>query len=210
MGDGDLEVSPGGKVPQGVPRPVTTTSTDTTGFMIWGYGGDIEHGWTESSVESELDDEEDDQSDSEDEDEGEPASDAYLSDSISLPFVNLPISRKGLTSDDFMLPTREQFIEDQDNVGQLKQIRKWVEAKTRPSADELALYSAIVKSFVQMFDEIAVRDGLLDIRRNDDTEREQTVVPCARVDEIIRYFHQRAGGAHQAPKATSAKIIPRF
>ena len=61
-----------------------------------------------------------------------------------------------------------------------------------------------------MFDEIAVRDGLLVIRRNDDPEREQTVVPCARVDKIIRYFYEGPGGAFQARKATSAKIIPRF
>ena len=63
-------------------------------------------------MESELDDEEDDEIDSEDEDEGEPASDAYLSSSFSLPLVDLPISREGLTADDFILPTREQFIED--------------------------------------------------------------------------------------------------
>ena len=157
-------------------------------------------------MESELDDVEDDESNSENEGEGEPANDAYLSNSISLPLVDLLISREGLTADDFILPTREQFVEDQDNDGELKQIRKWVDTKMRPSADELAHYNASVKSFVQ----IAVRDGLLVIRRNDDPEREQTVVPSAWVDEIIRYFQEGPAGAHQAPKATSAKIISRF
>ena len=168
--------------------------------MIWDYGGDRED--DESGMEIELNDEEDDESGLEDEDEGESVSNAYLSTSTSLSLVDLPISREGLTADDFILPTREQLIEDQDNDGELKQIRKWVDAKSRPSADKLAPYSALLKSFVQMFDEIAVRDGLLVIRLNDDPEREQAVVPCTRVDEIIRYFHVGPGGAHQAPKAT--------
>ena len=46
-------------------------------------------------MESELDDEEDDESDSEDENKGEPASNAYLSNSISLPLIDLPIYAKG-------------------------------------------------------------------------------------------------------------------
>ena len=48
------------------------------------------------------------------------------------------------------------------------------------------------------------------MRRQDDPERELTIVPSSQVDHIIRFYHEGPGGAHQAPKATSAKIIDCF
>lgn len=41
----------------------------------------------------------------------------------------------------------------------------------------------------------------------DDPERELTLVPSEIIDSIIRYFHDGLGRAHQAAKATAAKII---
>ena len=93
-------------------------------------------------MERELVEEKDERKDSESEDEGEPASDAFLSMSTSLPLIDLPISLDELTADDIILPTRDQIIDDQCNDDKLKQIRKWVNAQTRPSADKIAPYSA--------------------------------------------------------------------
>ncbi len=48
------------------------------------------------------------------------------------------------------------------------------------------------------------------IKRLDDPERELILVPSAKVERIIRFYHEGPGGAHQAAKATSAKIIRCF
>ena len=48
------------------------------------------------------------------------------------------------------------------------------------------------------------------IRRHDDPERELTIVPSTQVEHIIRFYHEGPRGAHQVPKATSAKIIGCF
>ena len=48
------------------------------------------------------------------------------------------------------------------------------------------------------------------IRRNDDPERELTIVPSIQVEHIIRFYYEGPGGAHQAPNTTSAKIIGCF
>jgi transposase InsO family protein len=130
--------------------------------------------------------------------------------STSAPLVDLPISREGLTADDFTIPTREQFATEQKGDIELKQLREWIEIKQCPSADELAGLSARMKTFVQLFNEISVIEEVLVIKRHDDPERALTVVPSSQVDLIIRFYHEGPGGAHQAPKATSAKIIRCF
>ena len=67
-----------------------------------------------------------------------------------------------------------------------------------------------MKSLAQLFDQISIREDVLVIRRHDDPESELTLVPNTRVKHIIRYYHEGPGGAHQAPKAISAKIIGYF
>ena len=130
--------------------------------------------------------------------------------STSAPLIDLPISREGLEPEDFTIPTREEFAKEQDADEELKQLRGWIEAKQYPSADELAALSGRMKAFVQLFEEISVRDGVLVITRHDDPERELTIVPSAKVEHIIRFYHEGPGGAHQAAKATSAKVIRCF
>ena len=67
-----------------------------------------------------------------------------------------------------------------------------------------------MKAFAQLFEEISIRDGVIIIKRHDDPERELTIVPSAKVEHIIRFYHEGPGGAHQAAKATSAKVIRCF
>ncbi len=67
-----------------------------------------------------------------------------------------------------------------------------------------------MKSLAQLFDQISIRENFMIIRRHDDPERDLAIVPNTRVEYIIRYYHEGPGGAHQAPKATSAKIIGCF
>ncbi len=66
-----------------------------------------------------------------------------------------------------------------------------------------------MKSLAQLFDQISIR-GVLVIWRHDDPERELTIVPSTQVEHIIWFYHEGAGGAHQAPKAISVKIIDCF
>ncbi len=130
--------------------------------------------------------------------------------STSVPLVDLPISREGLLPEDFIIPTREELAAEQKADTELRQLRDWLESKQPPSADELAGFSGRMKSLAQLFDQISIREDVLVIRRHDDPERELTLVPNTRVEHIIRYYHEGPGGAHQAPKATSAKIIGCF
>ena len=46
-----------------------------------------------------------------------------------------------------------------------------------------------MKSFAQLFEQISIRGDVLVIRQLNDTERELTIVPSARVKQIIRYYH---------------------
>ena len=124
--------------------------------------------------------------------------------------MDLPISREGLTSEDFTIPTREEFSTEQKSDIELNQLREWIEKKQCPSADELAGLSSRMKAFAQLYDQLSIREDVIVIKRHDDPERELTVVPSSKVDMIIRFYHEGPGGAHQAPKATSAKIIRCF
>ncbi len=99
---------------------------------------------------------------------------------------------------------------EQEAYTELIQLRNWIESKQCPSADELSGLGGKMKSIVQHLDQILIREGVLVIRRHDDPEQELTIVPSSRVEHIIRFYHDRPGEAHQAPKATSAKIISCF
>ena len=128
----------------------------------------------------------------------------------SAPIVDLPISREGLEPEDFTIPSREEFVTEQKADAELKQLRQWLEVNQCPSADELAALSGRMKALAQLFEQISIQDGLLVIKREDDPERELTLVPSAKVEHIIRFYHEGPGGAHQAAKATSAKVIRCF
>ena len=92
----------------------------------------------------------------------------------------------------------------------MRQLREWIDSKQTPSADELAPLSNRMKILAQLIDQVSTREEVLVIKRLDDPERELTLVPSAKVEHIIRFYHEGPGGAHQAAKATSAKIIRCF
>ena len=56
--------------------------------------------------------------------------------STSAPLVDLPISREGLVPEDFTIPTRQEFIEEQKADSELARVRSWLDSKHQPSADE--------------------------------------------------------------------------
>ena len=85
-----------------------------------------------------------------------------------------------------------------------------INAKQCPSADDLAPLSGRVKALAQVFDQVSLRDSVLIIRRHDDPERELIIVSNALGERLIRFYHEGPGGAHQVPKATSAKLIRLF
>ena len=128
----------------------------------------------------------------------------------STPFVDLPISREGLEPEDFSIPTREELAQDQEADMDLKRLRDYVQTQHCTTTDELAPFSGRLKTLAQLLDQISVRDGVLVFHRNDDPQRELTIVPEACVERVIRFYHEGPGAAHQATKATSAKIIRSF
>ena len=70
--------------------------------------------------------------------------------------------------------------------------------------------SGYLKCLAQIRDETALHDGVIVLRRADDPERKLILVPSAFVERVIRFIYEGPGGAHQATKATSAKVIQRF
>ena len=57
---------------------------------------------------------------------------------------------------------------------------------------------------------MSLHDSVNILRRSDDPQREHIVVPSSLIERVIRFFHEGPGGAHQAAKATAARIISRF
>ena len=121
--------------------------------------------------------------------------------------MDIPITREGLVPKNFSIPTREEFATEQEADTELNQLQNWIESKHCPSADELAGLSSKMKSLAQLFDQISIGKGVLIIRRHDKPERKLEIVPSTQVEHIIWFYHEGPGGAHQAPKKTSAKII---
>ena len=128
----------------------------------------------------------------------------------STPIVDMPISREGTTAEDFAIPGPEEFQAEQEADTELMQLRAWINSGQCPSVDSLAPMSGRMKALSQVFEETHIKEGVLVLRRLDDPERDLIIVPSSRVENIIRFFHEGPGGAHQAPKATSAKIIRCF
>ena len=127
------------------------------------------------------------------------------------PLIHLPISRDKLTKDDFTTFTRrKEFEQEQISDTELCLLRKWIEQKRYFLKDHLAPHSGSMKSFVQIFNQILLLESVLIVKRLDDLERKLILVPISQSKRLIRFFHDRAGGANQAPIAISAKIIRSF
>ena len=128
---------------------------------------------------------------------------------VAAPLIELPISREGIQAADFQISTSEE-IAMQSADAELKQLRQWIEVKRTSSTDELAPLSVHLKCYAQLLSEMSLHDSVIILRRSDDPQRELIVVPSSLIERVIRFFHEGPGGAHQAAKATAAKIISRF
>ena len=124
--------------------------------------------------------------------------------------IDLPISRDGLTADDFATPTLKECEQEQTIDTELRLLREWIEQKQCPSADDLAPLSGHMKSFAQLLDQILLRESVLIVKRSNDPEQELILVSSSLSERVIRFFHEGPGGAYQAPKATTVKIIRFF
>ena len=207
------------------PSPPTTRVKQSLSAAVFVLGEfDTEKSDKQSSIES-SESETESESSGEDEEEDEFGEFELLSEvevphdtcadlnsclSTSAPLVDLPISRENLKADDFTIPTKEEFADEQKADAELRQLREWINTKQVPSADELAPLSNRMKALAQLIDQVGTREEVLVIKRLDDPERELILVPSAMAERIIRFYHEGPGGAHQAAKATSAKIIRCF
>ena len=78
------------------------------------------------------------------------------------------------------------------------------------SEDNLARLSGRLKSLAQIFDQFSLHEKVIVICQPDDPVRELIVVPSTLTERLIRFFYEGPGGAHQASKAISAKILRPF
>ena len=129
---------------------------------------------------------------------------------ISMLNVDLPISREGLSEEDFVVPTWSEFAAAVSADNELQEVKKWLETGEVPVPDALAAQSARLKEYAQLREQLTLRDGLIFLKRADDPERELIVVQASLVDRITRNNHGGLGVAHQAAKATAARTLRVF
>ena len=61
-----------------------------------------------------------------------------------------------------------------------------------------------------MANQTQIREEVLILKREKDPKRELIIVPAELVERVIRILHEVVGAAHQAARATAAKVIQRF
>lgn len=110
----------------------------------------------------------------------------------------------------FTVPTREELERKQAKDTELKLLREWIEQKQCLSANNLVPLIARILSLAQLFDQILLHESVLVVNRLYDHERVMIDVVSTFTECVIRFFHEGLGGAHQAPKDISAKIIRFF
>ena len=110
----------------------------------------------------------------------------------------------------FQIPTSDEFATAQSVDPEHKQLLLWIDTKITLSTDELAPLSGHLKCLAQIREEASLHDGVIALRRADNSERELVLVPSALAKRVIRFFYKGPGGAHQTAKATSANVIQRF
>ena len=129
---------------------------------------------------------------------------------LSAPTIDLPISREGVSVEDLAVPSAAEFADAQLNDPNLVLLRKWTVEKKLPTTEEIAGFSARVKELAQVANQTQIREEVLILKRAKDPERELIIVPADSVERVIRILHEGVGSAHQAAKATAAKVIKRF
>ena len=129
---------------------------------------------------------------------------------FALPELDLPISRDGMSSSDLQTPTAAEFSQAQTEDSDLRQVREWIDQKHTPTADEVAGLGARLKELAALLDRICSREEVLVLRDEENATGERIIVPASLVERVIRNLHEGFGAAHQAAKATTAKLIRRF
>ena len=104
---------------------------------------------------------------------------------ITIPIVDLPISRDRITAQDFIVPTSEKFEKAQKEDTELKILRTWIEKKRASSEDYLAPLSSRLKSLAQIFDQFSLHEKVIVLRRPDDPVQELIVVPSTLTERKI-------------------------
>ena len=126
---------------------------------------------------------------------------------FSAPAIDLPISREGATVEELAIPSADEFVDAQLRDPDLIHLRKWVIEQKFSTSEEIAGLGAKAKELAQISDQIRLCKNILVLKRIEDPERELILVPAGLEQRIIRIFHEGVGAAHQAAKATAAKVI---
>ena len=122
---------------------------------------------------------------------------------MAKPIIDWPISREGLTLDDFVAPTSIEVAAAQQEDEVLRQVREWVKAAKCPTAEDVAPLSGFLKSFAQLVNELSLRENVLILKQSDDSERGLIIVPTS-LTEHINVFGPE--GYHQAITVISANL----
>lgn len=103
--------------------------------------------------------------------------------------------------------------EQQESDPDLKRIREWMSANSRPTWQEVSSSSPSLKSYWAQWNSLLIEEGLLKriVESADGTEaKRQLLVPKTCVPEILRQLHDGTSGGHLGVKKTLQKVRERF
>lgn len=99
---------------------------------------------------------------------------------------------------------------DQEEDPELRIILDAKYKDQRPTWQEVAPCSPVVKSYWAQWDSLILKDGVLKRVLDESETREQLIIPRSRVPEILRHLHDGAGGGHLGVTKTLQKVRDRF
>ena len=111
---------------------------------------------------------------------------------------------------DLSVPTAAEFADTQLKDPDLVHMRKFISEKKLPTSEEIAGFSARLKEFVHIANQLQISQRVPILTRVEDPERKLIIVPAELVEHIIRVLYKEVGATHQAAKASAAKVIQLF
>lgn len=125
----------------------------------------------------------------------------------SFPVIKLPISREGISENDFVIPTEEEMASAQKLDPEIGSVRQWIEKQEQLSADQMAALSTRLKCFAELLGELLISTEDVMVRgSNGDIQQTATIVPNSLANRIIRFYQEGPGCSHHSSKATTANI----
>ena len=107
---------------------------------------------------------------------------------------------------DQTLLTLDEIKKEQGNDVILLRIFNWVDNATKPDENQLAGTPDAVRVYVEMFDNLQIKQGVLGVVDFEDPLHFKIIIPSSLVELVLKQFHEGVGMAHEGFKKVFMKI----